>query len=681
MKKVTIFFVLFITIPLLISAADYGSMYITNNGSSQSAGTSYTTITGYTEMASSGCTYATNGITTDTDVGDKQYLIRYSLSFYGSAALWSFGVSIASGTPRGIIERRIGTTGTDVGNAAGSFIATIPAGTKIVLQIKNDDTGTTDFTPVHSQLVVVELSESSTPKYGEMSIVNNTTVQTSITTFTNLANFINDYSNLEGWAFGTNTLTASTGSDGTYLVILSASFNGALSTSYELGVSVGSNEPYGGSSPTEIVLKRSVGSADIGNGGACGILSIAENDQISVQVKSAGLYIVAQYASLTLVKIADNNTPPYAGMKVEDNNNQLTLTTMGTWYPESDYAQDILNGTYWEFNGSTSNDELNPISLSAGDYLINYYLSVKVATKESETKTFNTLFALYNNGSRLHDLTTERTLERKQTSGNNPDVAAINGTAIIRIENPDDGLYMQIQSANKDDADIIVRYSNVNLFRLKTKGDGTLPVELSTFTGQYINNVPTLYWQTQSETDNMGWFVYRNEENDFTTSDKISEFIEGHGTTTQQQTYIYEDSIENPQVGDIYYYWLESIDYSGMVNHYDRVAVMQIQDIHNPEPHIAVPSKYGLQSGPNPFNSNLTVSYMLPKTDMVRIGIYNMYGQLIAQFNEGLKTADKKYTLEWDGKDIYGQNVSSGVLLIKLITSEGSETKKAILLR
>jgi len=196
-----------------------------------------------------------------------------------------------------------------------------------------------------------------------------------------------------------------------------------------------------------------------------------------------------------------------------------------------------------------------------------------------------------------------------------------------------------------------------------------------------LNNTPILCWVTQSETDNMGWFVYRNVEEEFTTSEKISEFIEGYGTTTQQQSYIYEDTIENPEVGDKYYYWLESIDYSGMVNHYDKVAVMQIPDIHNPDPQIAVPSKYGLQSGPNPFNSNLTVSYMLPKTDMVRIEIYNMHGQLIDQFNEGLKTADKKYTLRWDGKDLYGQNVSSGVLLIKLITSEGSETKKAILLR
>jgi len=194
--------------------------------------------------------------------------------------------------------------------------------------------------------------------------------------------------------------------------------------------------------------------------------------------------------------------------------------------------------------------------------------------------------------------------------------------------------------------------TNVDMGAFEQYNDGTLQVALSTFTAQFIENTPTLYWSTQSETDNMGWFVYRNEENDFTTSEKISEFIDGHGTTTQQQSYIFEDTIENPATGDLYYYWLESIDYSGMVNHYDKVAVMQIPDIHNPEPNVAVPQKYGLQSGPNPFNSNLSVSYMLPKTDMVRIEIYNMYGQLISEFNEGLKTADKKHTLEWNGKDI-----------------------------
>lgn len=133
--------------------------------------------------------------------------------------------------------------------------------------------------------------------------------------------------------------------------------------------------------------------------------------------------------------------------------------------------------------------------------------------------------------------------------------------------------------------------------------------------------------------------------------------------------------------GNNYWYWLESIDYGGTINHYDRVALIHIPVNQNPNPSGAVPRRYGLQSGPNPFNSNLEISYMLHETDMVRVEIYNMIGQLVAEFNEGLKTADKPYTLDWNGKDMYGQDVGTGVLLIKLITSQGSETTKAILLR
>ncbi len=137
----------------------------------------------------------------------------------------------------------------------------------------------------------------------------------------------------------------------------------------------------------------------------------------------------------------------------------------------------------------------------------------------------------------------------------------------------------------------------------------------------------------------------------FTSSIRVNnEFIPGHGTTSQMQNYIYEDINGTFEAGENYWYWLESIDYSGTVNHYDRVALIHIPEIQNPDQQNPVPRKYGLQTGPNPFNSDLTVSYMLPKTDLVRIEIYNLTGQLVANFNEGLRTADSKYTLDWDGK-------------------------------
>ncbi|MDP8204666.1 MAG: hypothetical protein P9L95_09065, partial [Candidatus Tenebribacter mawsonii] len=39
--------------------------------------------------------------------------------------------------------------------------------------------------------------------------------------------------------------------------------------------------------------------------------------------------------------------------------------------------------------------------------------------------------------------------------------------------------------------------------------DIILPVTLSSFTAQYSSNHPTLYWETESESDNIGWNVYR----------------------------------------------------------------------------------------------------------------------------------------------------------------------------
>ena len=683
MKKI-VFLVFVIFTSTFLLGADYGSMYITNYSSSvQSASTTYTTITGYTEMSSSGCTYATNGITTGAAVGDKQYLIRYSLSFYADAALWSFGVKIGSGTTRGIIKRRISTGGTDVGNAAGSFIATVPQNTEIVLQMASY-AGTPNFTPVHSQLVVVELSESETPKYGEMSIVNNSTSQSLTISFANLNNFINTHSNLEGWVFGTNTLTASTGSDGTYLAILSASFNGALSTSYELGVSIGANAPYGGLSPTEIVLKRSVGSADIGNGGACGIISISADDVISVQAKaSTGTpSITAQYASLTLVKIDGSTTPPYAGMKVDNNSNSILLP-QSTWVPESNFLSDILHPSFWDFTASVTTDELTPKGLSAGDYLVNYYLSLSV-TGGDAAKIFNTLCALYNNGTQLFDLTTERTLEKKQTSvDNNPDVAAITGTAIITIENPDDALYLQLQNVNQSSTmEPVVRYSNVNLFRIKTKADGALPVTLSLFEAIYTNSKPHIYWTTQTESNNLGWNVYRSISQNLGQAIllNVDELIEGSDTTTEPTDYSYTDRY-GVEENFTYYYWIESVSYSGETEFFGPISLtIPLGGSNSGTP--GTSDVYGLyQNYPNPFNPSTSISFALEEDSDVELIIYNVKGEKIKSiFNDHIY-ADQVNSVVWDGKDADGKEVSSGVYLYKLITDTKEYRKKMLLVK
>ena len=220
-----------------------------------------------------------------------------------------------------------------------------------------------------------------------------------------------------------------------------------------------------------------------------------------------------------------------------------------------------------------------------------------------------------------------------------------------------------------------------NYPRLSENTDPTLPVTLSTFTAQFLENTPTLYWETQSETDNMGWFIYRNEENDFSSSEVISDLIEGHGTTTEQQNYIYEDSIENPEIQDTCYYWLESIDYSGMVHHYDKVAVLTIPNQDDPGSGlIPEPERYGLlQNEPNPMISSTDIAFNLHEMAQVKLDIYNLKGQLVKSLYTGMTDSQ---SIAWDGSDNKGRKLSAGVYLYKLIVNDKTkDTKKLILMK
>ena len=221
-------------------------------------------------------------------------------------------------------------------------------------------------------------------------------------------------------------------------------------------------------------------------------------------------------------------------------------------------------------------------------------------------------------------------------------------------------------------------YGSGDVFVAKINSDNTLPVELSAFTAQFIENTPTLYWTTQSETDNMGWFVYCNVENNFNTSEKISEFIEGHGTTSQQQSYIFEDQIENPEVGDKYYYWLESIDYSGIINQYDRVAILTIPDYHDPGSGLVpVPEKYGLfQNEPNPVFSSTSIAFNLHESAKVEISIYNLKGELVRKIYRRIASEDR---IIWKRNDENGKKVENGIYLYEMKVNGISKYNKKML--
>jgi hypothetical protein len=86
------------------------------------------------------------------------------------------------------------------------------------------------------------------------------------------------------------------------------------------------------------------------------------------------------------------------------------------------------------------------------------------------------------------------------------------------------------------------------------------------------------------------------------------------------------------------------------------------------------------QNYPNPFNPSTSIQYGLPEREQVRITIFSMLGQEIAELANTVQSPGS-YRVVWNGKDHQGQDMPSGIYLIRLQTGSNQLVKKAMLLR
>ncbi|MCD4665979.1 MAG: T9SS type A sorting domain-containing protein [Bacteroidales bacterium] len=83
---------------------------------------------------------------------------------------------------------------------------------------------------------------------------------------------------------------------------------------------------------------------------------------------------------------------------------------------------------------------------------------------------------------------------------------------------------------------------------------------------------------------------------------------------------------------------------------------------------------------PNPFNPTTTISFSIPKESHAELSIYNIKGQKVKTLlNESAVIG--KHTVSWNGKDEYGNSLSSGIYFYKLKSGVYTTTKKMILLK
>jgi hypothetical protein len=191
------------------------------------------------------------------------------------------------------------------------------------------------------------------------------------------------------------------------------------------------------------------------------------------------------------------------------------------------------------------------------------------------------------------------------------------------------------------------------------KFENPVPVELTSFAASYENNKVKLGWTTSSELNNQGFDVERKTQN--SEWNKIG-FINGNGTTTEANSYKF---IDNSISSKKYYYRLNQIDFDGTCE-YSNVVEVDINTV----------TDFSLnQNYPNPFNPSTKISFSLPQTANVKLSVFNLLGEKVAELVNEVKSSG------FYEVDFSGSNLTSGMYLYRLEAGDFVSTRKMTLIK
>ena len=211
--------------------------------------------------------------------------------------------------------------------------------------------------------------------------------------------------------------------------------------------------------------------------------------------------------------------------------------------------------------------------------------------------------------------------------------------------------------------------------------DSSLPVELSSFTAEATTDDVILHWRTATEINNLGFNIYRSNTKDGKHVKINARLIAGAGTDATPHDYSFTD--ENVVKGFTYYYYIEDVDFTGKT---DKSHIIEVTVGKGAKPILLTPPVFALlQNFPNPFNPETWIPYQLAETVPVTIRIFDPKGQIIRTLYFGNQQAGSYATKDkavyWDGKNDFGERVSSGVYFYQLQAGKFSTTRKMTVIK
>ncbi len=218
---------------------------------------------------------------------------------------------------------------------------------------------------------------------------------------------------------------------------------------------------------------------------------------------------------------------------------------------------------------------------------------------------------------------------------------------------------------------------NVNngymILSMQSGADNSLPVELGFFKAAIENGKIILTWQTESETENMGFILesrLRGEDTWYQLDDfNTNKLLEGQSSTVVSHDYKYIDS--KITAGFTYEYRLSDVDYSGNITRHPIIDIV----LPGATSHL-LPGQFALQMMyPNPFNPSLNIRYETGDATHVRVTVFDLQGR------ELMTIADNQHQNGYHELIWQADHLPSGVYLVQIKSNSETAIKKVTLLK
>lgn len=95
---------------------------------------------------------------------------------------------------------------------------------------------------------------------------------------------------------------------------------------------------------------------------------------------------------------------------------------------------------------------------------------------------------------------------------------------------------------------------------------------------------------------------------------------------------------------------------------------------------LLIPDKFSYKAYPNPFNPYINIGYALPIAELVNLNIINLLGQKVRTLVNTTQTPGEYY-YTWDGKDINGVSLQSGIYFAVINRESGRDVLKITFLK